>query len=253
MKYIYENLKQVPPWRLIIAAVLLFGISLESNTFLSYSGGQPTFQEMAVNSFNRIVVFSQYLIFLLIVADFGFKKHDDANTARGSFVRGIAYLAFVCLLFVIITMAFNLLVLLIKCGAIATTDIWNAMAQSSLTWISPSLAMGISALFFYLRFLFVAILIYTVNQRCTKIPYGFAAGLAFFMFEMIVCFSLGPFEPTGLFPFEHAYLEYALNLTAIPALDITISIAYWGVLILIVRFIDYIANKPWRRKAKDEL
>ncbi len=249
MKYIVANLKQVPPWRLIAAAVLLFGFSLESNTYLSYMGGPPSFQEMAVNSFDRIVVFSQYLIFLLVVADFGFRESENAK-AQGSFVRGLGYLAFICLLFVLITMVFHLLVLLIKYGTIAANELWNAMALNGLAWVSPSLAMCLSVLYFFLRFLFVAAVIYAVNNRCTKIPYGFAVGIALFMLEMIVYYNLGPFEPTGILPFEHAYLAYALKLTAIPALDIIISAAYWGVLITAVGLINHVAAKPWRHKAK---
>ncbi len=217
---------------------------------MSYSGGQPSFQEMTINGFDRIVVLSQYLIILLIVADFGFRKPETPDTTQDTFARSLAYLAFVCLLYVMLTMALHLLVLLIKHGQIITKDVWNALTLNGLEWVSPSFAMCLSILLFFLRFLFISAVIYAVNKRCKKTPYGYLAGIALYMLEVIVYYNFAPYESTGILPFEHARLEYALNLTTIPALDITISVAYWGVLIAAVWLIDHVASKLNRSKTK---
>lgn len=244
MKNVSMHLKQVPAWRWIIAAVFLFGFSLEGNTFLSYTGGQPTYQEMSVNSFNRVVVFSQYMILLLIIADFGFKEAKGTK----SFTRGLAYLALLCLLYIVIIMAFHLLVMLIKHGAIDTRDSWSTMQIRGIEWITPLLAMGLSVLLFWLRFVFISAVVYAVNRRCAKTPYGFAAGIALCLFDIIVYYNFGPYEPMCIFPFEHANLEFTLRMTPYPALNIAISAAYWGVLIAAVSILDHIVNRPAQLK-----
>lgn len=243
MKSIYENLKRIPLWRIIMAVIILLGLSFSAHAVLLYKG-RPSFQEMTLTHLNDITTFNLYFILLLIVAGLGFKGETgnakDAN--RGGFGRNLKFIAFICFLYIAVFLVFNILSMLLQSGSVNFSDEWRGIKPEGFEFLTPSLATAVCTLLVYLRLVFLACLVFVINSRCLKMPFGYAGGFAVCLFDGIMYFNVFPQEPTGVFPYEHSNLLYVFGLTRFPVLDVFLSVLYWLILIaaagLIYRLLD---------------
>ena len=241
MKYCFESLKRVPVWRLIVAAVWLLGMSLE---VYGRGSNPPSFQEMVLSKLNDVTVFSFFFILLLIITDLGFNKEDnDAKSEVPSFLRQMAYAAFLSMLIIVLYIIFSLAIMLIIGGSVSFSNVWNRIDPFGFEWASPTLAMLIIIPLFFLRLVFLICLVSAVNSRSKKIPYGYAVGFAVCLINAIVYFQFMQSTAGGIFPFEHAYLESVFALSPSILLNIFISVLYWLLFIAAAGLI-YRSGKP---------
>lgn len=242
MKRSLEYFKNIPLWRVITAAVLLLGLSFQAYDSLAASFGHPSFQETILIRLNDVTTFSFYFILLLLIGDLGFNK-DAAAKKENGFFRNISYIALLCVLFIATYIVFCLLTSLLKGGSVYFSDEWKGIQLFGMEWLSPSLATAASLLLFFLRLVFLACLVYIVNNRAKKTPFGYIGGFAVCLLDGIVYFCFTHGNVIGVFPFEHSYLESVFRITFEPVLDAVISVSYWLALIAAAGLIYGILNK----------
>ena len=232
MKSIYDNLKRIPLWRVIMAAIILLGLSFSAHAALLYEG-RPSFQEMTLSYFNDITTFNLYFILLLIVAGLGFKGEtgNAQDTNRGGFVRNLKFIAFICFLYIAVFLIFNILTMLLQSGSVDFSDEWRGIEPEGFEFLTPSLATAVCVLLIYLRLVFLACLVFVINSRCRKKPFGYAGGFAVCLFDGIMYFNVIPKNTIGVLPYEHSALSYVFSLTRFPVLDVFLSALYWLILI----------------------
>gem|GEM_PF-3853589 len=237
MKYFFESIKNIPFWRVILAAVLLFCMAYGSYSALAVYG-QPSIQETILIGLNNVTTMLFYVILLLVVSDFGFKNNRPAaKTSHKKYGNALVFALIVCLVFETIYIVSCFLILLLTGGSIKFADMFTDITLNGLEWMSPTPAMVISIFLFFLRFVFLTCLVTAINSRSRKAPYGYAAGFAVCLIDAIAYYHFGLSDPIGVFPFEHSFLESALRLTRDMPLDIIISVLYWFALIATAGFI----------------
>ena len=133
-------------------------------------------------------------------------------------------------------------VLLLKEGSVTFVSELTVMQLNRGGEISSTLAMFLSLILFYLQFLFLTALVFTINSRCKKIPFGYMGILLFTVIDQIASNLYA--RPLGIFPFEHATIEQSSWLTPDFTLDIAISVLYWCVLIAVAGIVCHLMNKP---------
>jgi len=231
MRVFFKNIKNIPLWRVILAVALLFCMAYGSYDNLAVYG-QPSIQETILVGLDNVTTMLFYVILMLIVFDFGFKNsRPAAETRQNKYGNALVFALIVCLVFEAIYIVSCFIILLITGGSINFADTFTDITLNGLEWMSPTLAMAISIFLFYLRFVFLTCLVTAINSRSRKAPYGYAAGLAVCLADAIGYFHFSLFDPIGVFPFEHSFLESALRLTRDVPLDIIISVIYWLALI----------------------
>ena len=230
MKYCFESLKKVPVWRLVLAAVWLLSLTLDSYNALARST-PPSLQGMVLNRLDNVTTLTFFFILLLLVTDLGFAKEGANIAAKPSYWRQVAYAAFLSLLIIGVYMVFSLFLMLFIGGSISFSNEWNGIEPFGFAEALPWLAMLTVILLFFLRIVFIICLVTAVNSRCRKIPYGFMAGFAVCLIDAIVYFHFRLETAVGVFPFEHNNLESVSRLTPNMAVNIIISVVYWLILI----------------------
>ena len=249
-----QTLKRISIWRWLLLGLILYGISFESIYITNdLMMGNPSFQELVFSQMADPITFRYYIIFLLLVADFGFTR-GGSELAQGKARRpgrSLRFAAAICGIFVAFILIVSLLAMLLRCGSLNFGDEWSAKPLFGLEWVSPSLAALITVPLFFLRFLFLAFLIFVINSACKKMPYGFIGGLAVCLTDGVVYNDFNIMKPLGFLPVDYSYIESSLRLTPSVELDIALCVLYWGALIaaacVVYRFMHR-GRKPEKEK-----
>lgn len=249
MRYILKYLKAIPLWRLILAAVLLFGIAVQSHFVQSFWGVQPSFQEFIYENLENSR--RLFFILLLLVADFGFKhkSHTTSDMQKDSFLSHLGFASLLCISFILLFVILSAVVLTLKGGYLNFVNEWHTVQFSGPEGISPTTAMILSLILFFLRFVFLTRVVFTINSRCRKIAFGYVGGLALFALDGAAGSILYAY-PIGIFPVEHTYLEFVLRRTSNVPLNIFISAMYWIVLIVALSLIYTLLNRQNKHRAE---
>lgn len=254
MNYFLFKIKKISLWRFLFAGFFLLGMSLELYMSMSFSGGYPSVQEMVLFRLDVITPLLLYSVFLILVADIGIDCKDNviAKLRKSHFIRNLGLISFLCLAFIVSIILFNTFAMLLKGRVINLSNEWRALIFYGPKEILPSAAMGLSILFTFLRLVFIAVVVFAINSRCRKLPFGYMGGFAVCLLDAIAHFHLD-IQGLGIFPFEHSSLEFALRGTNNLLLNILISVLYWIILIATVGLIYNYANKHKKIRKEDSL
>lgn len=249
-----QTLKRISIWRWLLLVLILFGLSIEfiysANDLMM---GNPSYQELVFSQMGNPTTFICYVLFLLLAADFGFLR-GGGEIAQGKtkrLVRSLGFAAAICGMFIALILVVSLLAMLLKSGSLNFSDEWSVEPLFGLEWVSPTLAALITLLLFFLRFLFMAFLIFVINSVCKKMPYGFIGGLAVCLIDGVVYINFGVIKPLGIFPVDYSYIESSLRLTPSAAFDIALCVLYWGALIASVWLVCRLIHRG-RKPEKEE-
>ena len=232
---IMQILRKISIWRWLLLILILFGMSIQSiyctNDLMM---GNLSYQELIFSHMGNLTTFLCYVFFLLLAADFGFTRGSvenvQGNTKR--LRRSLGLSAAICGVYIALILVVSLLALLLKSGSLNFSNEWSFEPLLGLEWVSPSLAALITLLLFFLRFLFMTFLIFVINSKCNKMPYGFIGGLAVCLIDGVVYVSFNILKPLGILLVDYSYIESSLRLTPNAALDIALCVLYWGALIM---------------------
>jgi len=231
MKSISDNFKQIPLWRIILAIIFLLGLSFNAYAALSFEG-PPSFQEMTLTQLIDVTTFNLYYILLLVIAGLGF-KNENANiqhTNPDGFRRNLKYIAFICFLCIAVLLVFNISSMLLQSGSVYFSDKWCVLRPEGFEFLTPSQSAIICILLLYLRLVFLGCLVFVINSRCRKMPFGYSGGFAVCLFDGIMYYNVFHQNTIGVLPYEHSYLA-CIFITHLPALDVFLSVLYWLIMI----------------------
>ncbi len=241
MNSLFASFKKIPLWRYITAGVLLLGLCYESSYFYADANIQSTYQDMLLSTSSS--VFNLNFVFLLIIADLGFRSHktEKPDQPFQSFRSHIGFAFVLCLLFVLWLAACTFFAMLFNTGTVTFSDTLTNNSLYGLEWINASFAAAANLVLVSLSLLFCAAVVFTINSRSKNKPLGYLGVLAISILDVTV-FTLFDYQ-TGFFPAEYENVRTALRVTQNVPLSIVISVLYWLVLIAVTGLIYYFTDK----------
>jgi len=251
---IMQTLKKISVWRRLLLILILFGLSIESIYITNdLMMGNLSYQELVFTHLGDPTTFLSYVFFLLLAADFGFSRNGSKSaqykTKRLGGSLGLA--AAICGVFIALILVVSLLAMLLKSGSLNFSDEWSAEPLFGLEWVTPTLAALITVLQFFLRFLFMAFLIFVINSLCKKMPYGFIGGLVVCLIDGVVYINFNMIKPLRIFPVDYSYIESSLRLTPNAAFNVALCVLYWGVLIAAACLVYRLMHKGSRLEKEE--
>ena len=245
--------KKIQRWRWVLAIILIFGASFDAYTSLASSAAKPSFYEIVLIHTDDPVIFIQFFIFLLLIADFGFNKGSNEDSSlTGNFKKtssSFVYSFIISVIFVFIFIICAVLTTLLIGGDINLSNKWQIMQYVNLPWIRPFQATVLSIVFFILKLTFYCMIVFLINRICKKHPFGFVGGIVLCFIDSIAFFDLLIAEnPIWIFPFEYSFLESLLTHTSSMVINILISISYWISLYMVIGTIIFLLNRASGKK-----
>lgn len=251
MNSIKSALKQIPTWRWIFVFILIIGISYQV-----YSNTSPTFFELLLVNINDPSPIILYLIFLLLIADYGYKREEkeklsDLNITLKYIYHNYLFSALISIVFLVLLIAGDFITLLFN-ARLNFSNEWLTMEPLfRAEWLKPLTATIILIPLFFFEFMFITMVIFTVNILSKQLPFGYLGGFAICLINAIAYHNLQAIEILRwILPFGYSCLESVLNHTKDIFMNIIISILYWLVLILVIGLIIPLISKIQKKKRK---
>jgi hypothetical protein len=227
----------IPLYRHIIYYILITCLSVLSLDQIIYYKSISYFNLILIQINNAtILCFPLLYAQLLIIGNTDQKINFIYNNKLRIIKNSLIYSAFIALYLVITTYIINFIVYGIYLA------IRPGLGVESLFPDYSNLQISMSFILYFLRLLFVCILVYLINSRFNN------AGIFIILFVSFIDWMFNKvfwiMEPTGLLPIENTNIFYTAAL--IPDYDkgvrlpFTYSILYWFALVLIVCILYYI-------------
>lgn len=247
-------IKNISKWRWVILAVLLFGSASEGLYFLSYGNVvPPSIFEVIITQTNTEITFTLMLIFLLISGDISYGSQTQGKLMKlspaGKALYFLRTAVVVSLLFFGILVVMSIIASFLYTGfTLDFINRWKTVRDIPHIF-TPFLAVGISLMLVFFRFLFLALIIQAINSK-SKHPLGFIGAIVVCLIEAFVYFNLRIVDSTGLLPFEHSYLDSVIKLSPDVHMNIIYSVLYWLLLIIALLAIMIFINRTPKNKIK---
>jgi len=252
IKCIISNIRS-SLWRWLLIIVLFAGISCKSYNYIEFNNNSvPIFYEIILDQMNDIIMVCFILSFAwyIIIGDINRSWNQNLKKTTSIYSETFhlfVYILLINLILLCILILVNLVLYFINAGSnFLFINEWIKDNELKNRGLNPFSSCIISIILNYLRFVFLSLLIYTVNQK-SKNQFGVIIAIFINIIDWIFYRFFQIYEQLYILPIEHTSILFSnINIPKTNSffqISYIISVLYWVILIIITLIIIYFQTK----------